>query len=298
MCLAVDRGGAGVEGEVRVPFVASNGDGAGGRPGAPRVLVIEPDQRLGRLLLTALRSRGWLVHCVTDVAWVEDEVNADDYALVLLDVAPGVEGETALHTALSARPGQRVMVISDGQDKEWVVQCFNAGVIDYLAKPFVVAELVARVNARLRMPALHSRKAERVARRGGVTLDFCWHTGDVGRGPVRLTNREFLLLDYLTTNAGRVHSREELLTSAWGLAFDPASNLVEVYVRRLRLKLGDDVIETVHRKGYTVGANARPMGAAAGGGRPPSLHRQPNDKCACLVIERAPLQLNVGAGDR
>jgi DNA-binding response OmpR family regulator len=233
---------------------------------AQRILVIEADQRLGRLLCVALRSRGWVVHCVTDASWADDELTADEYALVLLDIAPGIDGEGLLHSALSARSGQRVMVISDSPDKHWIVRCFNAGVVDYLCKPFVIAELLARVNARLRLPApAQAEKMDRVTRRGGLTMDFCRHTGDVGRGPVRLTNREFVLLEYLASNAGRVFSREELLSSAWGLPFDPTSNLVEVYVRRLRMKLGDDIIETVHRKGYIWG------GAAAGSGEVESV---------------------------
>jgi DNA-binding response OmpR family regulator len=223
---------------------------------AHRILVVEPDERLGRLLCTALRSRGWAVDCLGDAAPVEDAVTGDGYALVLIDLLPGIESESLLHTALSAQPGQRVIVISDSPDKQWIVQCFNAGVVDYLCKPFVLAELLARVHARLRLPAPAVARPERVSKRGGVTLDFCRHTGDIGRGPVRLTAREFVLLDYLATNGGRVHTREELLSSAWGLPFDPASNLVEVYVRRLRLKLGEDVIETVHRKGYTIGRSA------------------------------------------
>ena len=242
-----------MDGEVLVPLEAVTGAGAVPGIGRSRILVIEPDERLGRLLCAALRSRGWVVHCVTDIAWAEDALSADEYALVVFDLVPGVEGETLLHNALSARAGQRVMVLSDSDDKQWIVRCFNAGAVDYLCKPFVVAELIARVQARLRVAAPTVRQAERVTRRGGVTLDFCRHTGDVGRGPVRLTSREFLLLDYLATNQGRVHSREELLSSAWGLPFDPASNLVEVYVRRLRLKLGEDVVETVHRKGYMIG---------------------------------------------
>ncbi len=196
------------------------------------------------------------MHCVTDAAWAEDALGADEYALIVLDLIAGVEGEALLHAALSARAGQRVMVLSDCEDKQFIVRCFNAGAVDYLSKPFVVAELLARVQARLRVGAPGPQQAERVTRRGGVTLDFCRHTGDVGRGPVRLTGREFLLLDFLAANHGRVHSREELLSAAWGLPFDPASNLVEVYVRRLRLKLGEDIIETVHRKGYTIGGLA------------------------------------------
>jgi two-component system, OmpR family, response regulator len=198
------------------------------------------------------------VHCVTDVAWAEDELMADHYALVLLDLSPGIEGETLLHRALSARPGQRVIVISDSSDKQWIVRCFNAGVVDYLSKPFVVAELLARVQARLRFPAPMVAEPDRITRKGGLTMDLCRHTADAGRGAVRLTNREFVLLEYLVSNPGKVLSREEVLSNAWGLAFDPTSNLVEVYVRRLRVKLGDDLVETVHRKGYVFGAAPGP----------------------------------------
>ena len=239
-------------GDPTVPRAVPAGDGAGAAE-AHRLLVIEEDGRLGRLLCTALRSRGWVVHCVTDVAWVEDALMADEYALVLVDVSRSVEGETLVHRAISARPGQRVIVISDSADKEWIVRCFQAGVVDYLSKPFVVAELLARVQARLRFPAPTMVEPERITRRGGLTMDFCRHTADAGRGAVRLTNREFVLLEYLVSNPGKVLSREEVLCRAWGLAFDPTSNLVEVYVRRLRVKLGDDLVETVHRKGYIFG---------------------------------------------
>jgi two-component system, OmpR family, response regulator len=232
-----------------------------GRPEASeplRILVVEPDLRLARLLSIALRSRGWLVHCVTEVTWAVDEMAGDEYALLLLDLDAGIEGETLLHHALATRDGQRVMVISDSSEKEWIVRCFNAGVVDYLSKPFVIAELLARVQARLRLPAPTPAEPERLTRHGGLSLDWCRHTADVGRGPVRLTNREFVLIEFLVSNPGRVFTREELLKSAWGLAFDPSSNLVEVYVRRLRMKLGEDIVETVHRKGYVF------AGAASG----------------------------------
>jgi DNA-binding response OmpR family regulator len=243
-----------VDGEVLATGASLGADGAMAlRSMAARILVVEPDDRLGRLLSAALRSRGWLVHCITDLGWADHELTADDYALIVLDIDPGIESETLLHSALAAKAGQRVIVLSHSDDQQWIVRCFNAGAVDYLTKPFVVAELLARVQARLRITAPGAQRGERVMRRGDMTLDFCRHTCDVGRGPVRLTNREFLLLDYLATHEGHVHSREELQSSAWGLPFDPASNLVEVYVRRLRTKLGDDVIETVHRRGYTIG---------------------------------------------
>jgi DNA-binding response OmpR family regulator len=243
-----------VDGELLATGATVSADGAMLRSGtAARILVVEPDDRLGRLLSAALRSRGWLVHCVTDLEWADQELTADDYALMVLDIDPSFESENLLHSALAAKAGQRVIVVSHSDDQQWIVRCFNAGAVDYLPKPFVVAELLARVHARLRIMAPGTQRDERILRRGDMTLDFCRHTCDVGRGPVRLTSREFLLLDYLTTHEGQVHSREELQSSAWGLAFDPASNLVEVYVRRLRMKLGEDVVETVHRKGYTIG---------------------------------------------
>jgi DNA-binding response OmpR family regulator len=132
------------------------------------------------------------------------------------------------------------------------VDCLDLGARDYLTKPFQIAELLARVRARLRdgQPA---GPAEEVIRSGSLRLDLARLEADAGGGPVALTRLEFLLLRQLMDNPGPV-PKDRLLASVWGLEFDPRSNVVDVCVRRLRSKLGFDLIRTVHGAGYQLAA--------------------------------------------
>jgi DNA-binding response OmpR family regulator len=236
----------------------------GALAGSPsRILLVEPDPALARLLCVGLRSRGWTVDPVVGRGWTPSGSATADYALVVLDLAPGTAGETLLLTTLAARPSLRVIVMSDRRDDEWVVRCFNAGVVDFVAKPFVLVELLARVQARLRPPVAPAPMPDHVVRRSGVSIDMTRRTAELGRGPVKLSNREFVLLEHLMVNEGKVCGREELL-STWDLPPTSRTNLVESYIRRLRVKLGEEVIATVYGRGYAfVGATARGVRVAA-----------------------------------
>lgn len=122
----------------------------------------------------------------------------------------------------------------------------------YLAKPFSLDELLARVRAHLRVLA-RTRTATRLeAGRGRLKLDMVRREADSGSGPVPLAEREFLLLSELMQHAGQIVSKERLLSSVWQYHFDTGSNVVDVYVGRLRAKLGPEVIRTVRGKGYQV----------------------------------------------
>jgi DNA-binding response OmpR family regulator len=129
------------------------------------------------------------------------------------------------------------------------VRCLEAGAQDYLAKPFSLDELLARVRVRLRASA-DQHATNLVA--GRLRLDLIRREADSGSGRVPLSEREFLLLRELMRHPGRVVSKQRLLSAVWHYHFDPGSNVVDVYIRRLRAKLGADAIETMRGEGYRI----------------------------------------------
>ncbi len=174
------------------------------------------------------------------------------YELVILDVLmPGLDGMGILNRLLARKPSQAVLVLSALSDTQAKVAMLERGAEDYLVKPFSLDELLARVRARLRGVA---RLSSTTIRAGGMELDLVRRKVDTGAGPVALADREFLLLQELLRNAGRTVSKERLLSSVWGYQFDPGSNVVDVYIRRLRAKLGPTVITTKRGAGYRIDA--------------------------------------------
>jgi DNA-binding response OmpR family regulator len=160
-----------------------------------------------------------------------------------------MDGHEVLRRILERRPEQQVLVLSALNDTDSKVRCLERGAEDYISKPFSLDELLARVHARLRTAQRRDRTHLVVGR---LTLDVIRRRADAGNGPVALAEREFQLLRELMTGAGATVSKERLLSAVWGYHFDPGSNVVDVYVRRLRAKLGPDVIATVRGVGYRV----------------------------------------------
>jgi len=217
----------------------------------PSVLVIDDEPRIAAFVARALEENGLTVAQVTDGSAGLAAVAATPFDLVVLDLMmPGLNGQGVLRNLRHEHPHQRVLVLSALSDVESKVRCLELGAADYLVKPFALAELVARVWARLRDVGGHGET--RVLRAGRITLDLQRRTADSGDGPVGLTAREFLLLKYLLSNAGDVCSRSDLLSEVWGYGFDPGTNVVDVCVRRLRCKLGSEAIETVRHAGYRI----------------------------------------------
>jgi two-component system OmpR family response regulator len=216
-----------------------------------RVLVVDDEPRIVSFVSRALTAEGFQVDGAKDGVRGFDLARTGRYELVVLDLLlPGQDGVTVLERLMEERPQQRVLVLSALSDVDEKVRCLELGASDYLSKPFALRELVARVRARLRQAA--SGPDERHLRTGDVSLDRVRRVADAGTGPAALTEREFGLLEYLMRREGDVCTRAELLADVWGFGFDPGSNLVDACVRRLRAKLGPDVIETVRHVGYRI----------------------------------------------
>jgi DNA-binding response OmpR family regulator len=214
-----------------------------------RVLVVDDEPRIVSFVARALTAEGFRVDGAQDGLRGLDLARTGRYELVVLDLLlPGMDGVTVLRRLIDERPQQRVVVLSALSDVKEKVRCLELGASDYLSKPFALAELVARVRARLRQAG--SGPEERHITVGDVSLDRLRRVADAGVGPVALTERESALLEYLMTRQGDVCTRAQLLADVWGFAFDPGSNVVDVCVGRLRAKLGSHIVETVRNVGY------------------------------------------------
>jgi DNA-binding response OmpR family regulator len=215
-----------------------------------RLLVVEDEPRLRSFLVRVLERDGHVV--VTASTGPEGVRLATEVGVegVLLDLMlPGYDGFEVLRRVLDHDPEQCVIVLSAVSDVASRVRCLSMGATDFLAKPFATSELTARVKARLRTPAPNS--SQRWLQVGDVSLDSERRSMTIDGHEVSLSQREFVLLTHLMRKPGLVCTRDELLASVWGYTFDPGSNVVDVYVRRVRSKLPRQVIETVRNVGYS-----------------------------------------------
>jgi DNA-binding response OmpR family regulator len=225
-----------------------HGDGTQGR-----ILVIDDEPNILRFVSRALRGHGFEVDCAADGLRGLEMIRTGGYGLIVLDlVMPGVDGVATLRTIMAAKPEQPVMVLSALTDVESKVRCLELGAADYVTKPFALEELLARVRARLRRAA--SPGTEMFISAGRVRLDLQRHVANAGDGDVVLSAREFELLLFLMQRAGTVCARDQLLAEVWDTPFDPHTNVVDVYIRRLRRKLGPNAIETFRNVGYALRA--------------------------------------------
>ncbi|HYZ30114.1 MAG TPA: response regulator transcription factor [Thermoleophilaceae bacterium] len=218
-----------------------------------RVLVVDDEEKLVSFVLRALAAHGVSAEGTTDGAAGLRMAVGGSFDLLVLDLLmPTTDGSWVLEQTIAQRPSQRVLVLTALSDLETKLRCFRLGATDYLTKPFALAELLARVRAQLRANGATAGDSTIVA--GQITLDIHHREVDAGDGPVKVSEREFLLLRHLLVHAGEVCTRQEILADVWGCSFDPGTNVVDVYVKRLRAKLGPYAIETVRNVGYCVAA--------------------------------------------
>jgi DNA-binding response OmpR family regulator len=223
-----------------------------------RILVIEDEPGIVDFLERGLRSYGFEVASATDGEVGTERALAEPFDLVVLDMMlPKRSGLEVLAELRDAKPALPVIILTARGEVEDRVSGLDAGAIDYLTKPFSLAELAARIRAQLRVVA---QTPTTTLNGGDVEVDLI--TREVRRAgtPVRLSTTEFELLSYLLRNSGRVLSREQILRAVWGYEYDPGTNVVDVYVGYLRRKLrqaGDkDPIVTVRSVGYRFDAPA------------------------------------------
>lgn len=214
-----------------------------------KILVVDDEQRILRFLVRGLQAEGFAVDAADNGADGLHKALEGGYDLVILDLLmPGMDGASVLRQLVARRPTQAVLVLSCLNATATKVRLLEAGAEDYLAKPFSLDELLARVRARLRVAT--GRATSLVA--GRLRLDLIRREADSGSGPVALADREFLLLRELMQHTGTTVSKQRLLSAVWKYHFDPGSNVVDVYVRRLRAKLGADTITTMRGEGYRI----------------------------------------------
>ncbi len=218
---------------------------------APRVLLIEDDEGMAEVLVRALGTDTFELTVANRGMRGLELASTEEFDLVILDLLlPDIDGISLLSRLMSVRPDQQVLVVSALSNVEAKVRCLDLGAADYLSKPFALDELVARTRARVRLGQHHG--SSRFLGRGKLTLDLQRREATCDGRAVHLSTREFFLLEYLMRHEGQICTREEILESVWGYSHDPGTNVVDVYVRRLRQKIGELRIDTIRNVGYGI----------------------------------------------
>ena len=224
-----------------------------------RLLVVEDDPRLADVLMRGLREEGYAVDAARDGSSALDQIATNAYDAVILDIMiPAPNGVDVCRQMRSARLSTPVLMLTAREAIEDRIQGLDSGADDYLVKPFAFSELLARLRALLRRAPISVQPTLRV---GDLTIDTASHRVTRGDFEVVLTSKEYALLEYFARNAGRVISRSEIAEHVWDENYDPFSNVIEVYVNRLRRKIDDDEshrIVTRRNEGYVLRDEAKP----------------------------------------
>lgn len=215
------------------------------------VLIIEDEERIAAFIAKGLKAAGFTTHQTglgVDGALLASH---GEFDLVILDVGlPDIDGFEVLERIRGQGVKVPVIMLTARSSVADRVAGLEGGADDYMPKPFSFEELLARIRLRLRTETTGSADDAMRLTHNGLTLDLRTRRAEVDGEVVDLSAREFALAETFLRNAGQVLSREQLLSNVWGFDFDAGSNVVDVYVRYLRTKLGRDRFETVRGMGY------------------------------------------------
>src|SRR5262245_37401523 len=213
-----------------------------------RILVVEDEAVLSRQLAGALEHAGYAVDCAGDGERADFMAQTEQYDAVVLDLGlPRVDGLTLLKRWREHGLSTPVLVLTARGSWHEKVQGIDGGADDYVAKPFQMEELLARLRGLIRRATGHLQPELRC---GSIALDPKMARVTRDGAPVKLTSHEFRVLSYLMHHRGRIVSQGELTEHIYSQGFDRDSNTVEVFIARLRRKLGGTFIETVRGMGY------------------------------------------------
>jgi DNA-binding response OmpR family regulator len=213
-----------------------------------RILIVEDEERIASFVEKGLRSNGFATSVAADGEEALAAARASEFDLVILDLGlPDRDGLEVLQELRGRDRQTPVVILTAREGVRDVVAGLEGGADDYVTKPFRFEELLARVRARLRAERAPEPTVLRV---GDCALDLRTRRVIVDGRAVELTAREFALAETFFRHPGQVLSREQLLSHVWGYDYDPGSNVVDVYVRYLRRKLGGGRITTVRGMGY------------------------------------------------
>jgi two-component system OmpR family response regulator len=213
-----------------------------------RLLIAEDEPSLSEQLARAVTAAGYAADCAKDGALADFLARTEPYDAIILDLGlPRIDGLTLLRGWRDAGLGTPVLILTARASWHEKVQGIDTGADDYVSKPFRVEEVLARLRALIRRSIGH---AQAVLRCGRVALDPRSAAVTVGDAAVKLTSHEFRVLSYLMHHRGRIVPGGELVEHIYAQDFDRESNTVEVFIARLRRKLGAGCIETVRGMGY------------------------------------------------
>lgn len=219
----------------------------------PHILIAEDENKISSFLDKGLRADGFATTTVADGESALQFARTGRFDLMILDLGlPVRDGLSVLKALRQEQVALPVIVLTARDSTADIVAGLDSGADDYMRKPFAFDELLARVRTRLRAEATADAPVLTV---GDLTLDLRTRRASVGDRSVELTGKEFLLADALARHPDQVLSRQQLLSQVWGLDFDPGSNIVDVYIRALRRKVGPERIETVRGLGYRLRAD-------------------------------------------